>query len=75
MKKQLISNRIREAMEEKGVTQASLSRLTGLPAGTISRYANGRRNPNAEVLGKVASALGVSCDYLIGMNGGDDGRS
>ena len=66
MGEQTIGTRIGEAMERRELTQASLSRITGLPPSTISRYVNGKRNPNAEVLGKVASALGVSCDYLIG---------
>ena len=39
---------------------------TGIPGPTISKIENGHRRPNLENVVKLADALGVSVDYLVG---------
>lgn len=58
--------RIREAMDTTGKTQADLVRITGLNRGTISRYLSGAVEPRQDAAHKLAKALGVSEMWLWG---------
>lgn len=51
--------RIKEIMQEKGVTSASLSTMIGIHKVSVSNIINGKLNPSAETLEKIAEALGV----------------
>ena len=51
--------RIKELMEEKGVTSASVAAIVGIHKVSVSNIINGKINPSAETLGKFAEALGV----------------
>lgn len=59
-------DRIREAMEATGKTQADLVRDTGLNRGTISRYLSGEVEPRQNATHKLAIALNVSEMWLWG---------
>ena len=59
-------DRIREAMEAAGKTQADLVRDTGLNRGTISRYLSGEVEPRQNATHKLAIALNVSEMWLWG---------
>lgn len=58
---------IRDLLHKKGMTQSALSKATEIDPGTISTYYNGTRCPDAINLGKIAKALDVSADYLLGI--------
>lgn len=62
----LTKDRLREAMQEAGKTQADLVRDTGLNRGTVSRYLSGAVEPRHEATHKLAVALGVSEMWLFG---------
>lgn len=62
----LTKDRLREAMQEVGKTQADLVRATGLNRGTISRYLSGAVEPRHEATHKLAMALNVSEMWLFG---------
>jgi transcriptional regulator with XRE-family HTH domain len=51
--------RIKEIMEEKGVTSVSLAEAVGIHKVSVSNIINGKINPSAETLEKIAEALGV----------------
>ncbi|MBO5080474.1 MAG: helix-turn-helix transcriptional regulator [Bacteroidaceae bacterium] len=51
--------RIKEIMQEKGVTSASLSTMVGIHKVSVSNIINGKLNPSTETLEKIAEALGV----------------
>ena len=51
--------RIKELMEEKGVTSASIATIVGIHKVSVSNIINGKINPSAETLEKFAEALGV----------------
>lgn len=51
--------RIKEIMQEKGVTSASLSTMIGIHKVSVSNIINGKLNPSAETLERIAEALGV----------------
>lgn len=55
-----IGFRIRAIRTKKGMSQAELGELIGLNADRVQKYENGARKPKADMLKKIASALGVS---------------
>lgn len=60
-------DRIEALLKEKGMTQADLSRATGISTGLISQWKKRMQNPSAEKLKLVADVFGVTVDSL--MNG------
>lgn len=61
----MIGKRIKHALGNR--TQKWLAETIGTAEATICRYVKGERVPNAYVLGAIAKALGVSCDWLVGL--------
>lgn len=59
--------RLRQLREELGYTQEQLSEKLNIGVTQIWRYENGETKPNTEVLTKIAQALNVSADYLLGL--------
>ena len=55
-----IGARIRAIRTEKGLSQSDLGEIVGLNADRMQKYENGARKPKADMLKKIASALGVS---------------
>lgn len=54
-----MKSRIKEIMEAKGVTSVSLAEAVGIHKVSVSNIINGKINPSAETLEKIAEALGV----------------
>src|SRR5436309_13826747 len=50
----------------RALTQEALARSAGVPRSTIANLESGEGNPSLAVLVKVASALGVPIDELLG---------
>ncbi len=57
---------IREARERRGMKQVELAQRSGLQPSAISQFETGQREPSPENLCKLADALGVTVDYLLG---------
>lgn len=66
MENNIISQRLRRALFLTGMKQVDLVRATGYSDGKISSWVNGRYKPNAEALSKLAAALDVPADWLLG---------
>lgn len=62
-------NRLSEAMDRQGFTRSRLARETGVDRSTIGYLLrdDAPRLPNAQLAADVASALGVSTDWLLGL--------
>lgn len=60
--------KIKNRRKEKGMTQIELSGKTGLSQGYISMLEKGQFDPTAPVIVKLAVALAMSADELLGMN-------
>lgn len=58
--------RLRMARESGGLSQSQLADKAGLTAAAISHFETGQRAPSFENLRKLADALGISVDYLLG---------
>jgi len=52
--------------KKKGISQAELGKMTGTSGDVIGRYERGDISPSIEAVAKIADALEVSVDYLIG---------
>lgn len=64
----LFPTRLREMMDVRGMIQSQLAKAVGIQRQTISNYALGQSAPDCEILPKIAAALNVSSDYLIGLS-------
>lgn len=62
-----IGENIKKYRKEKKITQKQLSELCGIPVISIGRYERGERNPNIDILTKMATALQVPIDVLCGL--------
>ncbi len=52
--------------KKKGLSQAELGKLIGTSGDVVGRYERGDIKPSIDVVGKIADALDVSLDYLVG---------
>ena len=52
--------------KQVGLTQANLAKKLKISPSTIGMYEQGRREPDSEMLVKIAELFNVSVDYLIG---------
>lgn len=59
--------RLRKLRKERNLTQQQLAELIGVKNGVISFYELGDRTPSPAVLRKLALALHVTADYLLGI--------
>ncbi len=57
---------LKQIRESRGLSQLQISKLAGLPRPTWSNLESGSGNPTVSVLVKVASALQVSIEELLG---------
>ncbi len=62
--------RLKKARTEKDLSKSDLANLIGVHYSQIGRYENKGAQPSADVLAKLANALGVTTDFL--MNGTAD---
>lgn len=60
------SEAIKRARKEKFLTQKELADASGLSVSAIKFFEQGRSEPNAGSIKKIAKALNVSIDYLVG---------
>lgn len=62
------ADRLKESIQDRGITQRMLATLTGTTEVSVSRWANGSRLPNTDALYKMCKVLDVSADYLLGLS-------
>ncbi len=60
--------RLKEAREQKGLSQSELADLAHVSRQAYSLYERDLRRPNWETMIVLAKALGVSVDYLLGLS-------
>src|SRR5262245_30270534 len=61
-----LGRNIRKLREARGMTQHQLARASGIPRPTWSNLETGAANPTLTILVRVAGALQVSIEELIG---------
>lgn len=60
------SERLKKIREEQGLTQVQLSELTGITTRQIQKYEGGQARPRLDAAEKIAKALNISADELLG---------
>jgi len=60
-------DRLRSLRKQKKLTQKQLAALIGVKNSIISFYEVGDRIPSPEIIIKLATTLGVTADYLLGI--------
>lgn len=61
-------NRIREARKRSGIKQIDLCAQLGVSQGALSGWENGKYEPDKAGWIKLSETLGVSVDYLMGVD-------
>jgi transcriptional regulator with XRE-family HTH domain len=69
------SERLRKERERKNLSQSELATKTGLQPSAISHFETGNRAPSFDNLNKLADALSVTVDYLLGRSEEPKGAS
>lgn len=62
----IFAEKLKEVMDERHISQADLSRLTGIGRSRICQYLSGKFEPKVSSLVAIADALGVPMEYLLG---------
>ena len=63
-----LKNRLREAMQLRGMKAVDLCECTGIPKGAVSYYLSGKSQPKADRVYLLSKALGVSEAWLVGFD-------
>lgn len=63
-----IAQRISRARRHLNINQKELAKKANITEASLSRYENGIREPKSAVLTRLAEALEVSTDYLLGLS-------
>lgn len=63
-----LGDRIKKCLEGNGMSQRELAAKCKCTEVTMSRYISGDRTPKGPMIVLIAKALGVSCDWLLGID-------
>lgn len=61
----LLTDTIREKMEEKGVNQRQTAKLLGISESRVSDLLNGRRKLNLNIAKRLRDHFGISADLIL----------
>lgn len=64
--KNIFQERLVEARKKRGLSQDDLANKTKLQASAISHFETGSRKPSFDNLKRLADALEITSDYLLG---------
>lgn len=70
--RQIVANRVRNIMQQRGLKLANLASLCELPSSNLSSIINGKRNPTLDTLDRLADALDVPTWQLLCTPGESD---
>ena len=62
-----VGENIRRIRECQRLSQEELAELAGIHRVTLARYESGKVDPGAQQIGRIAEALGVTVDALMGI--------
>ena len=61
----MLGARIAALRRQAGMNQGELAKKLGISPSTVGMYEQGRREPSAEMLVRLAEAFSVSTDFLL----------
>lgn len=62
----MFGQRLIESRKQKKLSQNDLGKLAGVSGDIVGKYERGEMKPSIETAKKLANALGISLDYLMG---------
>ena len=71
----IVGERLTLAMQQAGISPAHLARSILSHQSQVSRWARGHQLPSTQALIRLHGALGVSVDWLLGIEPPTDGRA
>lgn len=66
--KMKFGNILKELRKEKGLTQRELAKLLNISNSSLAMYETDKREPDFELVKKIAEFFDVTMDYLLGNN-------
>lgn len=60
----MFATKLKQAMADKGMTQAQLSREAEIPRSSLCQYLSGNNIPRKDKLNRIAAVLGVRPEWL-----------
>ena len=63
---EIFRERLREARKLRGYNQEELAEKAKMPSSSVAHFEGGTRKPSFESLRRLANALEVTTDYLLG---------
>lgn len=72
---QSIGDRIKEVMDEHGLSQTALSKRLGTNPSSVSSWLSGRAKPSSQTITQICEAFGINPEWLKEGVGDKDGRS
>ena len=64
-----LGHRIKEELSRQGMTQRNLAQRLNMSEEAVSRYIAETRDPDSATIANIATALNVTSDYLLGLEG------
>jgi len=61
-------NKVAQLRKEKDISRDELGKKIGTSGAIMGRYERGDMKPSIEIAAKIADALDVSLDYLVGIS-------
>lgn len=62
-----MGGRIKQRIEELGMSQRELAKACKITDVSMSRYISGDRTPKGPIISQIARTMGVTSDWLLGM--------
>lgn len=66
--KNRVSQQLQTLLKERGLTQTEAAALCKMSVARFHNYVSGYRTPDLDTVMRMAKALGVTTDYLMGFN-------
>lgn len=63
---EIFQERLKRARNLRGYNQDELAKKAGMPASSIAHFETGTRKPSFDSLRRLANALEITTDYLLG---------
>lgn len=63
----IFEKRLREIRQERGISQVELAKIIQTTNDSVYSWEKGRSQPSIDAIRKLCVALGVSSDYLLGL--------
>ena len=67
----MLKHTLKQLREQHGLSQAQLAEQLRIPKGTYVTYEYGTREPNIEMINRLADYFQVTTDYLLGRDDGE----